>query len=644
MTESYEEVGADFPDDAADDEDPRVQLRESLAAVLSSLSEAVDLPTGLSHAASLFAAGDVSFDGGSWISRLADVQGWLHFDSDLPTTSVGGFLAALATELGLAPNEVADPNGELTVVALERLAERAELAYRLQLAFAQDLADGASRASATEKWAEAWADEDGSAEAVSPEPVTAKAEVFPISQLTGMKLNLTPSYQRGDVWRTGDRQALIESILRGIPLPSVILLRTGPSTPHDVVDGKQRLTAILRFVGRHPVAVERVKEADRRYPEAKLKALFNTDYPRFRRAWKQAMGEPLTAKMEDEYYFPFKLRTDGKGGLIGDHLEKLRGKYFTQIIDNVIEVADEEVSVQSLFGEVVSYKVPVIVYTRASQRQIHEVFKLYNKQGMHLNAEEIRNAIYHEVELTRAILVAAGDADPRSDLAAIAPSIAGVAGVSSLGNTLKGYGFGDARYRRTKVLAWVLSVLLNDTQDKSDGTFKDLASTARHIDQLLGQVQEWPPDLPRDPGHPLHDHARLANLFDWISEAADLHAAHDELWADKFKDGDKGAKWQELQLVGTLAGMAIALAGAPDDIEQRIVDAADTIRAATLTEAWTRPQKTQTRTQWDYIARLARGVPELLGVHIASASGNIRTRFGSSGVESLLRMITLPAS
>lgn len=637
MTESIDAGDADFADDGAE-EDPRIQLQESLAATLASLSEAVDTPTGFSQVPSLFAAGDVSFDGGSWISRLAEVQGWLHFDGDLPTTSIDGFVAALASELGLAADEVADLAGELTVVALEHLAERAELAYRLQQAFAQALADGTTRATATEAWAEEWSNEDGSTEAVSPEPVTAKAEVFPISQLTGMKLNLTPSYQRGDVWRTGDRQALIESILRGIPLPSVILLRTGPSTPHDVVDGKQRLTAILRFVGKHPVAVERVKDADLRHPGRNLKVLFATDYPSFRRAWKQLEGEPLTAKLEERYHFPFKLRTDGRGGLIGERLEQLRGKYFTQIVDNVIEVADEEVSVQSLFGEVVSYKVPVIVYTKASQRQIHEVFKLYNKQGMHLNAEEIRNAIYHEVELTRATLVAAGDADPRSDLSKIAPSIAGIEKVSSLGSTLKGYGFGDARYRRTKVLAWVLSVLLYDTRDK------DLASTARHIDQLLGQVQEWPQDLPRDPGHPLHDHQRLGDLFGWISEAADLHASHDELWSDKFKDGDRGARWQELQLVGTLAGVAIALAGAPDDVEDRIIGAADEIRAATLTPAWTRPLKTQTRTQWDYIARLAKGVPETLGVDVAAASENIRTRFGSSGVESLLRMIVPPAN
>ena len=645
MTESFDDIrdiDADLESDPPE-EDPRVLLRESLAGALAGLSEAVDTPAGFGQVPSLFSAGDVGFSSGSWISRLSDVQGWLNFDGDLPTTNASGFTDALAKELNLARAEVADPDGELTAVALERLVERAELAYRLQQVFAQNLADGATVSVATAAWVDAWSEEVGGAEVVSPEPVTAKAEVYPISQLTGMKLNLTPSYQRGDVWRTSDRQALIESILRGIPLPSVILLRTGPSTPHDVVEGRQRRTAILRFVGNPPAAAEGVKDADRRYPSANLWKYFTTNYPAFRRAWKQAMGEPLTAKLEDEYYFPFKLRADGKGGLIGERLEPLRGKYFTQIVENVIEVADEEVTIQSLFGEVVGYKVPVIVYTKASQRQIHEVFKLYNKQGMHLNAEEIRNAIYHEVELTRAILVAAGDADPRSDLTKIAPSIAGVEGIKGLGDTLRSYGFGDARYRRTKVLAWVLSVLLNDTRD-ADGGYKDLASTARHIDQLLGQVQEHRPDPPRDAGHPLHDHARLADLFSWIAEAADLHAAHDELWAERFKDGDKGVKWQELQLVGTLAGMAIALAGDPEGIEDRIASAANEIRAATLTQEWTRPPKTQTRTQWDYIARLARGVADLLGADVEEASANIKMRFGSSGVESLLRMIVPPAS
>lgn len=625
MTVSFDEV-----EDDVLEEDSRVQLRERIAESLAELSEAADSPTGLSQAYAQFDSSDVDFGSDTWMSRLADVQGWFHFDRDLPTSDAAAFVDSLVLALGFDDRAGGvDTTGvapQLTETALERLNDRAELAIRLQQAFLAELeAEGGSRASATTSWTEAWATEEDSAEAVAPTPVSAKAEVWHIFQLTRTKLNLTPSYQRGDVWRTGDRQALIESILRGIPLPSIILRRNGGSTPHDVVDGKQRLTAILRFVGQHPTALAKVADADARHPGAGLKTLFATDYVKFRTAWRQLVGEPLTTKLEDDYYFPFKLRTDGKGGLVGPDLEPLRGKYYAQIKSNTIHVADQEVTVEDLFEGAPTYKVPVIEYTEASQRQIHEVFKLYNKQGMHLNAEEIRNAIYHDIELTRAILVAAGDASSRSNIADIAPSLANVPGIQDLGKTLKDYGFGDARYRRTKVLGWVTSVLLRDTAGK------DLASTARHIDLLLREVQE-------KFAHPLRNEAKVADLFGLIARATDIHAAHDELWSDKFKDGDKGSKWQELQLVGSLVGITIAVAGAPDDIEDRIQASADAIRTASATE-WKRIEKTQTRTQWDYIARITQGVVENLGVDVTAASAEIRERFGSSGVESLLSSI-----
>ncbi|SDJ85842.1 Protein of unknown function DUF262 [Cryobacterium psychrotolerans] len=621
MTDSIDEA----------EQDSLAQLQDRIAESLAEMSEAADAPAGLNQTNAQFDASDVDFGSDAWMSRLADVQGWLDFDRDLPTSDAAGFVENLVTALGFENQGdgvyVTGAGSQLTETALERLSERAELAIRLQQAFLAEIdAEGGSRASATTSWKAAWDAEGDSAETVVPEPVTAKADVWHIFQLTKKKLNLTPSYQRGDVWRTGDRQALIESILRGIPLPSIILLRTGGTTPHDVVDGKQRLTAILRFVGQHPIALLKVAEADEKYPDAGLKMHFTTDYPTFRKAWKQVMGEPLTAKLEDDYYFPFKLRADEKGGLVGPDLGLLRGKYFTQIRGNTIHVADQEVTVEDLFEGAPDYKVPVIEYTKASQSQIHEVFKLYNKQGMHLNAEEIRNAIYHDIELTKALLVAAGDASPRNSIAEIAPSLADVPGIQDLGKTLKEYGFGDARYRRTKVLGWVIAVLLSDTGGR------DLASTARHIDLLLRAVQE-------KSSHALRNDATIADLFGLIARAADIHAAHDELWSDKFKDGDKGAKWQELQLVGSLVGITIALAGAPDDIEDRIAASADAIRAATATEAWTRPEKTQTRTQWDYIARLARGLVEGLGVDVTAASDEIRKRFGSSGVESLLGSI-----
>lgn len=628
VTSGPEDIDDDLPE-----EDARGQIHDRIAELLAELSEATDAPTGVQTCAP-FMPGDVSFESDEWMARLADVQSWLRFDDELSNVEPSAFCMSLAAALGFDPPasgcETVAGALRLKEVALERLNERAELAARLQQVFLAELdAEGGSRKSASASWADAWSTAEDTTEEVTPEPVTAKADVWHIFQLTKKKLNLTPSYQRGDVWRTNDRQALIESILRGIPLPSIILLRTGGTTPHDVVDGKQRLTAILRFVGQHPVALEKVAEAAEKHPEAGFKEHFHSDYPKFRRAWKRYMGEPLTTKIEDEYYFPFKLRNDAKGGLVGVDLEPLRGQYFTDIQDKIIHVADQEVTVEDLFGGAPDYKVPVIEYTKASQRQIHEVFKLYNKQGMHLNAEEIRNAVYHDVELTRAILVAAGDASERSRIAEVAPSLVGVQGVSDLGKTLADYGFGEARYRRTKVLGWIVAVLVNETNGKL------LPSTARYTDLLLSQVQE-------DESHPLRDSTRIADLFGLIAEATDLHASHDELWPDVFRGDGKSSKWQDLQLVGSLVGITIASAGAPDDIEDRIETSADVLRSAALDE-WKRPSKTQTRTQWDYIARIAQGVVDRLDVDICAASDAIRARFGSSGVESLLAS-RLPAN
>lgn len=637
-------------EDDLDEEDPRVLLLESLADGLATLSEASDTPNGVRSVSLMFSSGDVDFASASWMNKLAEVQGWLSLSEDLPLTGGEPFLQALISEFNLEPNDLLAPGGAyppLSLRALERLNERVEAAARLQRNFLEELdAKGTSRATATQSWADAWAEIDASEEAVSPEPVTAKAAVWPIFQLTKKPPNLTPSYQRGDVWGNGDRQSLIESILRGVPLPSIILLRTGTSTPHEVVDGKQRLTAILRFVGKHPVAKQKVAEVTARHSGRKfndqgrldehglrnLTDLFHDDYPAFRRAWKALEGYALSSTLENEYYFPFKLRTTGDGGLVGSYLEPLRGKYYTQIKDREINVASQQLTVEALFEDVVEYTVPVIEYTQASQAQIHEVFRLYNKQGVHLNAEEIRNAVYHEIELTRATLAAAGDADPNTDVAKVSESLAGIHDLGRLGEALTDYGFGSTRYKRTKVLAWVISVLVHDTKEK------DLASTSRNIDQLLIAIQ-------KNKSHPLADSSTLTKLFSLLLRAVELHSSHDELWSDRFKDGGKGAKWQELQLVGSLVGITMALAASPDDIEHRIEANGDAIRTASEESAdWERPEKTQTRTQWDYIAKISTSLLELLGIDPNQAAEAVRLQFGTSGYASLHRMRIKPKS
>lgn len=612
------------------EENLREELLEAIAAGMATLSEASDAPNNVRAASTTFSASDVDFDSDAWLHQFIEIQEWLNI-GDLSPDSREGFLNALVSELEVdsaGTLDTAAGTSELTVEILATLRSRIEIAGRLQMAFLEDLDQGTARGLATTSWNQAWEEYTSDDEPATPKPVKAKADVWPIYQLTDSPLNLTPSYQRGDVWGSGERSALIESILRGIPLPSIILLRFSSFEPHEVVDGKQRLTAILRFVGNHPAAVERVAEADARHPGKDLEKLFKTDYPAFRKAWKNLEGETLSSKLEDEYYFPFKLRSGKQSALTGETLSPLQGKYYTQIKQADIWVADQPLKVIRLFEKPVDYKIPVIEYTQAERRQIHEVFKLYNKQGVHLNAEEIRNAVYHDVELTRGILFAAGDADPRLAVTDVAPALAGVPNLDRLAADLTNYSFGNARYRRTKVLVWVVSVLIFDPE-------KPLASTSSHANGMLDVLQS-------DGESKLHRPEVLADLFNWLSRSVHLHASYDELWSEVFMDRGNGDKWQELQLVGSLTGIALATIARPDSIEDLLEEHADEIRATSKSSAWKRPEKTQTKTQWDFVARLARDILEILEIDGADPSQIVRDRFGSSGYERLQSMIEKP--
>ncbi len=62
-------------------------------------------------------------------------------------------------------------------------------------------------------------------------------------------LTLTPKFQRRSVWQSGAKSYLIDTIVRGLPIP-IILLRdkidaNNLKVQREVIDGQQRLRTVI---------------------------------------------------------------------------------------------------------------------------------------------------------------------------------------------------------------------------------------------------------------------------------------------------------------------------------------------------------------------------------------------------------------
>lgn len=148
-------------------------------------------------------------------------------------------------------------------------------------------------------------------------------------------LTIRPPYQRKPVWTLKQKTFLIESILLNLPVPEIYLHEvTSPEglTKYAVVDGQQRITAVLQFLGAAQGGAE-----DEEFHQFALSAV-----------------EPSS-----EFY----------EACFVDLPDSLRARFY-------------------------GYKLTMRVLEDATDSDVRDMFKRLNKFLTPLNAQELRNATY----------------------------------------------------------------------------------------------------------------------------------------------------------------------------------------------------------------------------------------------------------
>jgi len=337
------------------------------------------------------------------------------------------------------------------------------------------------------------------------------------------KLDIDPIYQRNDVWSNSAAVSLVHSILRGIPLPSVILWENA-SGHYQVIDGKQRISSILKFYGAHPSGIElleskmpqlkdflinKLNTPSLKLYEAMIKDTPNKDLAQVVLGHGTLTGWPKMIKIptigrwlsNNDYgptgpdensiakkYLPFKLNQKAKNSTV-PVLSQSSGKHYWQVKDIEIETSGPTIS--DVFQTSSSdYKIPVIKFHKeTSPNQIRQVFKLYNSTGVKLNATEQNNASYQDLLSLKLVLTVCKIRPERG--VELYQDVVGI-DYSELKDKidritlLQDFGVSDTRFNQVKIISWVLS-LLNQSTRRTDGKVST-PNTAKLIEAFFGNV------------------------------------------------------------------------------------------------------------------------------------------------------------
>jgi hypothetical protein len=96
-------------------------------------------------------------------------------------------------------------------------------------------------------------EEEDIAEPISPEDIVAYNELRSCADLVRMylngKLEIQPDFQRDFVWKQPNQTRFIDSLVKQLPIPSMCFSLDYKTGKWKVIDGLQRMSTIIRFLG-----------------------------------------------------------------------------------------------------------------------------------------------------------------------------------------------------------------------------------------------------------------------------------------------------------------------------------------------------------------------------------------------------------
>jgi len=152
------------------------------------------------------------------------------------------------------------------------------------------------------------------------------------------KLMVNRRYQRKLVWTLREKTKLIESILKGYPIPSILLAEQDNDT-YEIIDGTQRLNAIFAFIENQ-----------------------------FSVSWKGR-----------EVYFDTQLSP-----LANTLVEK---GVFTPAVKG-----DNEFLVNEEISAFLEFQLPIVTFSVQNEEEVNEIFRRINSYGKYLSPQEVRQA------------------------------------------------------------------------------------------------------------------------------------------------------------------------------------------------------------------------------------------------------------